>query len=415
MANETLPLLALFDDLRLQADLPLGVEEYLLMVRALQSGFGLQDRQELYRLCCLLWTNSLQEQKVLRYYFDQHYPAGSALDEPPAAGESTGTDLDAARQAGPPAGETSPAEAAAALAQSQQAASAAGSTDAGLPPADAAASPPALAASMPEGTRLERGLAPLPAARSDLPLDESKATLSLLSMLSEPAAPARQFVLTGEYLPVTRRQMKQAWRHLRSLIREGPKTVLNVRATVDKIAYAGFLADLVLEPHRINRMELLLLVDRKGSMAPFHLLADRLVESAQKGGRLGQAGVYYFNNLPLNFLFVTPALIKAQPLEATLNRLRSERTVALIFSDAGAARGHQSAQRVELTARFIDLLKRHVRHVAWMNPMPHKRWKGTSAAEIARLAPMLEFSSRGMDEAIDVLRGRPRALMEEED
>jgi uncharacterized protein with von Willebrand factor type A (vWA) domain len=200
--------------------------------------------------------------------------------------------------------------------------------------------------------------------------------------------------------------MKQTWRHLRSLARLGRRVELNVKATVDKIARDGLLIEPVLEPRRSNRIALLLLVDRLGSMVPFHIQTERLVESAQKGGRLAQAGVYYFNNIPRDKLYLAPTLVKAQPLEEILNRLPVERTVALIFSDAGAARGRVVPPRVELTAAFLRRLKAAVRRVAWINPMPRGRWQGTTAEEIARLAPMFQFTRLELDRAIDLLRGR---------
>jgi hypothetical protein len=83
-----------------------------------------------------------------------------------------------------------------------------------------------------------------------------------------------------------------------------------------------------------------------------------------------------------------------------------ERAVVLIVSDAGAARGSFESERVERTQVFLNQLKRSVRRYAWLNPMPNHRWKGTTAEDIARLVPMFEMSRRGLDAAIDILRGR---------
>ncbi|WP_414579694.1 hypothetical protein [Anabaena sp. CCY 9402-a] len=74
----------------------------------------------------------------------------------------------------------------------------------------------------------------------------------------------------------------------------------------------------------------------------------------------------------------------------------SRRTAVLIFSDAGAARGGYSEERYELTREFITQLQHHVRYIAWLNPMPRKRWFGTTAGEIAHLVPMFEVSRRGV-------------------
>jgi hypothetical protein len=83
-----------------------------------------------------------------------------------------------------------------------------------------------------------------------------------------------------------------------------------------------------------------------------------------------------------------------------------QRTVVLIFSDAGAARGGYSEECIELTEAFLTQLRQRVRYIAWLNPMPQKRWFGTTAGEIARLLPMFEMTRRGLQDAIAVLRGR---------
>ena len=93
-------------------------------------------------------------------------------------------------------------------------------------------------------------------------------------------------------------------------------------------------------------------------------------------------------------------------MDRVLGRLHPERSAALIFSDAGAARGDLELERVRTTVAFLDALRARVRNVAWLNPMPRVRWDGTTAGEVAQLVPMFELSRRGLYGAIGVLRGR---------
>jgi uncharacterized protein with von Willebrand factor type A (vWA) domain len=208
-----------------------------------------------------------------------------------------------------------------------------------------------------------------------------------------------------EYFPVTRRQMKQSWRYLRRPAREGPPEELDVRATIEKIGRDGILLEPVLVPLRSNRAELVLLMDQDGSMVPFHALLRQLITTARRGGRLGQADVYYFHDYPDSYLYCDPARLEAQPIPDVLAVI-GERAAVLIISDAGAARGNFDSERVERTEGFIQQLKQSVRLYAWLNPMPNTRWPGTTAGEIARLVPMFEMNRRGLDAAISALRGR---------
>ena len=75
--------------------------------------------------------------------------------------------------------------------------------------------------------------------------------------------PSGSFTEISEYFPLTGRQMKQSWRYLRRLIREGPPVELDVAATINQVSRGGMLLYPVLRPRRVNRNELLLLVQRQ--------------------------------------------------------------------------------------------------------------------------------------------------------
>ncbi|MEH2419835.1 MAG: hypothetical protein V7K48_02475, partial [Nostoc sp.] len=216
------------------------------------------------------------------------------------------------------------------------------------------------------------------------------------------------FTESNEYFPMTGRQMKQSWRYLRRFIREGPSIELDVEATVEQMSRQGMLLHPVFKPRRVNRNELLLLVDQDGSMAPFHSLSERLAETAIHGGRLGKAGIYYFHNCPSQHLYHDSYHQVAEPISDVLAKLHPEYAEILIFSDAGAARGTFNRERLDLTTEFLDQLRQKLRHIAWLNPLPRDRWTGT-AGEVAKIVPMFELSRQGLTQAIDVLRGKPTA------
>ena len=55
MRSEEAPLFELYNRLR-EAGLPIGLNEYAQVLKALQAGFGLPDQQALSRLCRALWV-----------------------------------------------------------------------------------------------------------------------------------------------------------------------------------------------------------------------------------------------------------------------------------------------------------------------------------------------------------------------
>gem|GEM_PF-5339738 len=214
------------------------------------------------------------------------------------------------------------------------------------------------------------------------------------------------FTKTREYFPVTSRQMKQSWRYLRRFIREGASIELDVEATVNQVSRQGMFLQPIFRPRRVNRNQLLLLVDQDGSMIPFHSLSERLADTAIQGGRLGKSDIYYFHNCPSEYLYSDPYHQVSQPINQVLSQFHPDRVGVLIFSDAGASRGNFNKERVDLTAEFLYRLRQQIRYVAWLNPTPSDRWTGT-AGEIAKLVPMYELTRQGLNQAIDTIRGKP--------
>jgi uncharacterized protein with von Willebrand factor type A (vWA) domain len=392
---EPLPLLDLF--LRLQAlDMPLGIGEYRLFLRALQLGFGLDGDDELKWLCHALWCKDDQDVDLFDDQFQRWRHDQAEARRIKADLEARQAAERLAREQAQETGEVSAIEMPATKAIPSI-----------LPPSTLEISPiETTAPAQPGEAAPQEEPADLAARGLQAGLEPSAIPGPERPALALGFFPRRRFILSGDYFPITSRQLKQSWRYLRSLAREGPATELDVEATIDQVGHTGHLVEPVMRPPRLNRTELLLLVDQGGSMTPFEDLGDTLVQTARKGGRLGRAGVYYFNNYPEGYLFQDKAFSNPFALQKILDRLPRERTVALIFSDAGAARGGLSSERRDQTAVFLRQLQTGVRRVAWINPMPNARWQGTTAGLIARLVPMFECNRRGFDEAIDVLRGR---------
>ncbi len=333
-------------------------------MRSLQGGFGIADRAALKRLCQTLWVKSADDNRLFDYHFEQVIPRSAGSGRP-----------------------TRPLEL--------------------LPEQHGMSHYTPLSLPMTETDEA------IPMSQMTVKADDevrvAQAVLQTASLGDE--LPAGRYIFAfDEYFPVTRRQMKQSWRYLRRMTREGPPIELDVEVTIDEFARSGMLLEPVLVPPRINRAELLLLVDHGGSMVPFHMLSNRLVETALRGGQLGRVGIYYFHNCPVEYLYCDPDQLEYERIDDILKRL-PERTGILIFSDAGAARGGLSQERVAVTEHLLQQFKQRLRYIAWLNPMPRSRWSGTSAGKIMRSIPMFDLSRKGFDDAISVLRGRSTRVL----
>ncbi len=516
MNTNELPLQELFTKLR-EAGLQLSIDEYRLVLRSLQAGFGVADKAALKRLCQTLWAKSAEEKSILDYHFEQvigsevvvsmqdkdtnsntvvptletngntivsteekltkqsskpnsfgitdyiipsilgigivlgigfiqksRIPTSKQTPTPTPTPASTPTPTPASTPTPTPASTSTPTPTPASTPINQEQTQSnwiawsfllvttlgAGyliirwttkhNNDKASIPKDPILSYPALASERMttqepaiNNTFVEEATPNLPTSPVTSELiptreDEVQVVKSVLQATStDEEIPYSSFILTKEFFPVTQRQMKQMWRYLRRPVREGKATELDVEATINHIGNQGILLEPVLIPPRMNRAELLLLIDQDGSMVPFHALSQRLAETALRGGRLGRTGIYYFHNCPVEYLYRDSYHQQGELVSDIVTHIYSKRTAVLIFSDAGAARGGYSEERYKLTQEFLTHLRQKVRHIAWLNPMPKKRWFGTTAGEISNLVPMFEVSRPGLQDAISVLRGRP--------
>jgi uncharacterized protein with von Willebrand factor type A (vWA) domain len=248
-------------------------------------------------------------------------------------------------------------------------------------------------------------------------------------------------LLFVEQYPVGGREVAQALRRLRRPLRFGPPIELDVHATIARSASAGICLPPVLVPARRNTSRLLLLIDVEGSMAPYRPLVQLFCESVLEGGWLQRVDFLYFHDLPVDGVsdplladldpnalfpdldavvaridgvaagdvFADESMTKPVDLRQVLQEVDTQ-TVAMIVSDAGAARSRTQVSRFLDTLIFVKGLRSEVRSVVWLNPVPQALWKGSNAELLARHIPMFRLDRMGLERAVNVLRGQPARL-----
>jgi uncharacterized protein len=362
-------LFQVFERLR-RKGVPLGVGDYLVVMETIQAGFGLEDFDSFKGLCRLLWAKSREDQELFDIAFKE-------LLEPYL--QSTLKANTNNPKLSHPENKPSPTD-------SQS------STKSPNPVENVSQSK--------QQSKQEVQL-------QTVKLPETRDNQSFILQPSSYQA-NHQYQLTPR-LPISKRDMAAIWRQLRRPQRVGVPEELNIEATINSVCRTGMLLHPVLQPRRRNLASLVILVDTQGSMAPFALLIEAVVESILRGG-LGKTSLYYFHNYPKNVVYQRPNLTRAVPLKIVLDEEIKGNSV-LIISDAGAARGYYSGTRVEETKKFIQTLNNYTYLFAWLNPMPQKRWLATTAEDIADEiephVPMFPLDREGLNDTVNILRGIP--------
>ena len=359
--------------------LPLGIDDYDALRQALATGFGWSSPEELRELCVALWAKSPAEAEIVRGAFARNRDRLEDWDAG-RTGQRTGT-----RRQSVESGRTA--------------------------------------------TTVWKDEAEESAPRAE----------PLVHLGAVPAAlgPAdRSLVLVPQY-PLTEREIAQAWRRLRRQRRTGPTVELDVTATLQQHARHGVATPPVLVPRRRNTAKLLLLIDRFGSMTPFHGYVNHIVRAIRNAGRFDDVRAVYFHDLPGTStdrsvlrqvddpfrpdldavlplirpmsegrVYDDPALTIPRRLTAVLNQL-AEGTAAVVISDAGAARQRFDIMRLLDTVALAKALHARAAAATWLNPVPPERWPRTTAGQVHRYLPMHPLTREGLNRAVDGLRGRP--------
>ena len=364
-------LLGLFREL-VANGVKVGVRDYLDGVRALQQGFGQPDRQNLRRLAQTLWARSEVEQRLIARWFDGVPLPDAAL----LAGVDEALDL-----AVPERREPAP--------RARRVADGPDLAIDKLPPQDdipapAASSEAAARALLSFASAREGGGLPVP------------------RLLVQPLI-GEDYVLHPRAL-ISPREMAVLWRRYRRGTRHGPRTELDIAASIRERSRRGLLQQPVCRARRSNSARLLVLADASPSMDPWRPFVASLGDSL-RFGRLASAELRYFANLPRRQLYATPELSQGEPSDELLRRHAG--ASLLVISDAGSARGYLNRRRGVQTAEFLVEASRHFAGIVWFNPMPRGRWSGTTAAliEAAPQITMLPLDATHLQRGIDILRG----------
>ena len=184
--------------------------------------------------------------------------------------------------------------------------------------------------------------------------------------------------------PLQFRDVQTSWRLLRKLAHRSGDKELDLDATIRQIEREGIFSDVILRPAQTQSLELVLLIDDSHVMVPFRPALDPLLQAITEH-RIKPAQTYTFTIFPKEFLYQRKPPSLATPLSLLLPRWHQDRTIALIWSDAGAVSGQHSQEQVKGISNFLRRLIPCTQQVLWLNPLPPQRWQGTTAQAINTL------------------------------
>jgi hypothetical protein len=354
------------------------LSSYLLLIDTLRNGYGLNSKEELLFLCKKLWlkpfhlrSNILNEQ-VLEEILDRHLSIYARQDVPLSPGANTTTPDGRTDSGGDKETDT-------AVRDTEE-----GPTD-GNPETQ----------KTPEAVP-EEEVGELNFYISEIKDDAAATTAdnSYNHLFGK-----KNYSFDNRYLPVSRRFIEQTIRSLRYKVPGAGRATVDIPATVEEVARKGYFDEWKLKEEDGFVTRWTMLIDHEGSMIAFKDLTDAVVESAMTGGVKNEGDVFYFRNYPSEYLFTNPEHTRSVKLRKLIT---SPARNILIVSDAGAARGYYSEDRVRKVFRLLYQLRAH--RIAWLNPLPEQRWKGTSAEKISTYVKMFEPGNDNSDHMGNIIQ-----------
>jgi len=209
------------------------------------------------------------------------------------------------------------------------------------------------------------------------------------------------------------RQIGVALRKLRRFARDRARMEIDIDATIQATAREGGEITVVERPARVPDVKLLLVMDAGGSMFPHAANVSRLFSAARKASHLKGFKAFYFHNCVYQVLFRDLGRWEGDPVEDVLRTLDPSWKLLLV-GDACMAPSELvdrygandwNTRNIEPGLYWLERLRRHFRHCAWLNPMHPARWRHPTVRRIAQVFPMFPLSIDGLETALKVLSG----------
>ncbi len=214
-------------------------------------------------------------------------------------------------------------------------------------------------------------------------------------------------------LVIDTRQLGVALTKLRSLERTGPAQELDIDRTIDRTAREGGELELVFEAPRRNALSLLLLMDVGGSMEPFRRLVSLLFSAAHAARHFKRFDHFYFHNCIYERVYTDARFLDPLPLPELFRRFEPDTRLVLV-GDADMYPGELTDRygAIDITERndlpgatYLERVRAHFGHSAWLNPMTEARWASPSVRIVARIFPMYPLTVDGVERMAKDLAG----------
>jgi uncharacterized protein with von Willebrand factor type A (vWA) domain len=212
-----------------------------------------------------------------------------------------------------------------------------------------------------------------------------------------------------------KRDFQLALRTLRNLARDG-RFELDIDGTIDRTAKNAGDIELDWQRERINKIDLVLLMDTGGSMRPHTRLVEQLLTAATDLKGFKSFTSWQFHNIPYGWLYKDYASYDRSPIVEVLRELTPSHRLVWVgdaamapwelftrasgsyFTAGDPAEGGMSG------LDWLQMIQRRCPASIWLNPDSRQYWDHPTVRAIGSTVPMFPLSIAGLRDAVKRLK-----------
>ncbi len=214
--------------------------------------------------------------------------------------------------------------------------------------------------------------------------------------------------------PLTSSTISEALKRLRNMVPAGPKSTINIDATIYQTMKNGGEIEIVFEKSLKDRLKVVLAIDNGGwSMDPHIPVVQTLFDYAR--AQFKELQTFFYHNTIYSTLWKDPSRFREPvPLEDIARN--DPETRLILVGDASMAPyelmivdGSIHIERRSGTPSItcLKFLAESFPHAVWLNPVPARKWRYTQTIGIiGQMFPMFELSLDGLEKAVAYLMSK---------
>ncbi len=226
----------------------------------------------------------------------------------------------------------------------------------------------------------------------------------------------RRYVEYSDGSTLSGANLSQALALLKSLAPSGPRDQLDIDETIYQSARNGGEIELAFRRDKLDKIEVVLLIDNGGSSMIPHVGLTQLL-FAKVRDRFKRCDTYFFHNTVYGRVYKD--FRRSDPLPTEVLLQRNPETRVLFLGDASMApdellwpRGSIAwgDEDAEASVVWLRRLRDRFRHSVWLNPISKEDWRtaygSTTIKHIGEVFPMEDLTLAGIKRAVERLNGK---------